>query len=119
LRPRAHPHGHQPVCSRRDRRHHPSSDHQPTPINEPPMKQNVLIHLTTAALAATAFAAPPPALEGQVHGPEHFGMSDYMAGDYFFGDWGGGRARLAEAGITFDGYYVMNPAANVSGGKKT
>src|SRR6185295_5784993 len=46
-------------------------------------------------------------------------MSSYMAGDYFFGDWGGARTRLADAGVTFDSYYVMNPAANVSGGRKT
>ena len=46
-------------------------------------------------------------------------MQSYMSGDYAFGDWGGLRARLAAAGVTFDSYYVMNPAGNVSGGKRT
>jgi porin len=85
------------------------------------VKTNLLFNLAALAFSSAAFAAPPPALEGAVHGPDaptRFSMSDYMAGDYFLGDWGGARQRLAEAGVAFDSYYVMNPAANVSGGKK-
>ncbi|MEA3213214.1 MAG: porin [Chthoniobacter sp.] len=82
------------------------------------MKPTCLISFATLTLATTGLAAPPPALEGAVHGPDRFSMNSYMAGDYFFGDWGGARARLADSGVTFDSYYVMNPAGNVSGGKK-
>jgi porin len=38
-------------------------------------------------------------------------------GDYFFGTWGGARPRLAEAGVTFESYYVANPAGLASGGR--
>ncbi len=82
------------------------------------MKTNILLGITASALTTIATAAPPPALEGAIHGPERFSMRSYMAGDYAFGDWGGARTRLADAGVTFDSYYVMNPAGNVSGGKQ-
>ena len=82
------------------------------------MKPFLAVGIATLTFAINALAAPPPALEGAVHGPEEFSMRNYMAGDYLFGDWGGARTRLTDAGVTFDSYYVFNPAANVSGGKK-
>ena len=82
------------------------------------MKTHVLLTLAVSTITTIVTAAPPPAVEGAVYGPERFSMQSYMAGDYFFGDWGGARTRLADAGVSFDSYYVMNPAANVSGGKK-
>lgn len=72
------------------------------------------------SLCATAFAGDP-SLRGSIleaNMPVEKSRTRWADGDYFFGDWGGARTRLAEAGVTFDSYYVMNPAANVSGGKK-
>ena len=79
-----------------------------------------------SALSTVGFSEPPPALappalEGAVHGPdaaERFSINSYASGDYAFGAWGGLRTRLRDAGVTFDSYYVMDPAGNVSGGKK-
>ena len=84
------------------------------------MKQILLASIAALTTSTVALAAPPPALEGAVHGPEavpESGMRAYMSGDYFLGDWGGARSRLAEAGITFDSYYVANPAGLASGGR--
>jgi len=73
------------------------------------MKPSLLQLLCSLTTAAAAFAGPiaapaPPESEAWADGP------------YFLGDWGGARTRLAEAGVTFDSYYVANPAGNVRGG---
>jgi porin len=73
--------------------------------------------LTMLALSTAALAGPPSLRSPIV--ASNLKVDRWQDGDYFFGDWGGARTRLADAGITFDSYYVMNPAANVSGGKKT
>ncbi len=79
------------------------------------MKTILFTSITTLALSAAAFAGSPdlrgPILESDLK------QERWIDGDYFFGDWGGGRTRLADAGITFDSYYVMNPAGVASGGK--
>ena len=85
------------------------------------MNKILLSAAAAAALSAVAYPEPPPALEGAVHGPDaadRFSMNSYVNGDYAFGTWGGLRTRLLDAGVTIDSYYVMNPAGNVSGGKK-
>lgn len=79
------------------------------------MKATVISSLAVCACTTAAFAGSP------IHqrSIEPTAQSErWEDGDYFFGDWGGARARLADAGVTFDSYYVMNPAGNVSGGKK-
>jgi len=79
----------------------------------------ILFTYATAALLSLSFTGlaarpglpdwtPPPA-------PQTDRWED---GDYFFGTWAGIRPRLAEAGVTFDSYYVANPAGLVSGGLK-
>lgn len=68
------------------------------------------ILLTTLALSVACASAQPT--------ESRFSMQSYAAGDYLFGDWGGARARLADAGVSFESYYVMNPAGNVAGGKR-
>jgi porin len=80
------------------------------------MKKSLVTAL--AACAALPVFAGPPASDSALLQPETPHVS-WWDGDYFFGDWGGERKHLADEGITFDGYYVANPAANVSGGKKT
>ena len=81
------------------------------------MTKMLLPSLATAVLSTVVFAGPPslrgPIIESDLH-PKR-----WQDGDYLFGDWGGARTRLADAGVTFDSYYVMNPVRNVSGGIKT
>ncbi len=79
------------------------------------MKNILVTSIATLALSAAAFAGSPslktPIIESDLK------TERWAGGDYFFGDWGGARTRLAEKGVTFDSYYVANPAGLVSGGK--
>jgi porin len=75
------------------------------------MKKLLLPALALVAFDLSTFAGSPTLASSAL------GKS-WLDGDYFFGDWGGGRARLADAGVSFESYYVANPAGNVSGGKK-
>ena len=43
-------------------------------------------------------------------------LSSWWAGDYFFGDWNGERAKLAERGIDFVSTYVTDLLTNVANG---
>lgn len=77
------------------------------------------IALTT--VAATSASAGTPSLKGsmlETNLPSANASTSWAEGDYLFGDLGGLRTRMADAGVTFDSYYVANPAGNVSGGKR-
>jgi porin len=79
------------------------------------MNKQLISSIATLALTAVGFAGSPdsraPILQADTK------RDRWVDGDYFFGDWGGARTRLAESGVTFDSYYVMNPAGLASGGK--
>ncbi len=87
------------------------------------MKTKLITALTALALAATGFAGSPTKVDqsdaAKVTIECTFDNNRWIDGEYFLGDWGGERSRLAEAGITLDSYYVTNPAGNVSGGLGT
>jgi porin len=81
----------------------------------------ILFSIPAIFLGATAAFAGPRSLKGSIlesNMPPEAHSQRWADRDYLFGDLGGARTRLAEAGVTFDSYYVMNPAANVSGGKE-
>lgn len=81
------------------------------------MKLLLTSSIATLALSAAALAGPvdlrTPMLETDAK------SGRWVDGDYFFGDWGGARTRLADAGVTFDSYYVANPAGLASGGARS
>lgn len=72
----------------------------------------VVPYLALTLTTASGFAGHP-VLDDSIRE-----SSSWAESEHFFGDWGGARTRLKEAGIGFDSYYVANPAGNVSGGKK-
>lgn len=78
---------------------------------KPVLSSIVFAALSTAALAGT------PSLQGSIL-DSNVRTERWEDGDYLFGDLGGLRTRLADAGVTYDSYYVANPAGNVSGGKR-
>jgi porin len=80
--------------------------------------KHTTLPLVTAAFASCSFAAfaGEPSLRGSILTPQP-PSERWADGDYFFGTWGGARPQLAEKGITFESYYVANPAGLASGGK--
>ena len=75
-----------------------------------------LISMTAAVMAATLSmaVADPEAIAPTAK----TGSLEWSKGDYATGNWGGLRDRLAADGLTFFGYYTMDPAGNVTGGKR-
>lgn len=78
------------------------------------MKKLLLPTILTVSLSASALAGSPSLRGPMIESDQP--KERWVDGDYFFGDWGGARTRLAEKGITFDSYYVSNPAGLASGG---
>lgn len=79
------------------------------------MKPILLASIATF-IAAGHLLAGQPSLRGPMLEAD-LPKERWVEGDYFFGDWGGARTRLADAGVTFDSYYVANPAGVASGGR--
>jgi porin len=80
------------------------------------MKTIALASITILSCSVAALAREPSS-RNSILEPESQ-RQRWVDGDYFFGDWGGARTRLADVGVTFDSYYVANPAAIVSGGRR-
>lgn len=80
------------------------------------MKPHRSLILIAAALTTSAFAGSLTNIENPT--PTAIApQTNTMNSDLALGDWGGLRSDIANSGVTFDSYYVMNPAGNVSGGK--
>ncbi len=82
------------------------------------MKSSILFSVAGAAVfAASAIAGSAPAT-ASANTPASSAWDQWLNGDYATGNWGGLRDRLEEEGIHFFGAYTMDPAGNVTGGKR-
>jgi porin len=81
--------------------------------------KTLLVSTMAIVIAATmSLVVADPADPVNIPPTPKSGSGEWSKGDYLTGNWGGLRDRLESDGLHFFGFYTMDPAGNVSGGKR-